>query len=123
MDPSIIKDINLRGIDLGDGHVEQVAIRLLKRVQRTRGNAVWYEVSVQEGRNRIIRRIFEKLGTTVEKLVRFRYGELLLNAELKAGEVRPLTSAEIRKLKRSDAAERMPAVWNQEQTTNSPVEN
>ncbi len=57
----------------------------------------WYEVTLIEGRNRQIRRMFEQIGHLVEKIRRVRYGPLELDIE--PGEFRPLTLAEIGRLK------------------------
>ena len=57
----------------------------------------WYEVTLIEGRNRQIRRMFETVGHHVEKIKRVRYGPLELNVE--PGTYRRLTPAEVGKLK------------------------
>lgn len=57
----------------------------------------WYEVTLIEGQNRQIRRMFEKVGHLVEKIKRVRYGPLEL--DLEPGASRPLTSAELARLK------------------------
>jgi 23S rRNA pseudouridine2605 synthase len=41
----------------------------------------WYEVTLTEGRNRQIRRMFEQIGHHVEKIKRVRYGALQLDVE------------------------------------------
>ena len=41
----------------------------------------WYEVTLTEGRNRQIRRMFEQIGHHVEKIKRVRYGTLHLDVE------------------------------------------
>jgi 23S rRNA pseudouridine2605 synthase len=56
----------------------------------------WYEVTLTEGRNRQIRRMFEQVGHHVEKIKRVRYGPLRLDVE--PGEYRKLTSPEVRAL-------------------------
>jgi len=53
----------------------------------------WYEVSLIEGRNRQIRRMFEEIGHHVEKIKRVRYGPLQLDVE--PGKFRHLTSKEV----------------------------
>jgi 23S rRNA pseudouridine2605 synthase len=57
----------------------------------------WYEVTLTEGRNRQIRRMFERIGHHVEKIKRVRYGKLELDVE--PGKWRALTIAEVRRLK------------------------
>ncbi|HYD82397.1 MAG TPA: pseudouridine synthase [Opitutus sp.] len=59
----------------------------------------WYEVTLIEGRNRQIRRMFEEIGFHIEKIKRVRYGTLELNVE--PGQWRQLTFSEINELKRS----------------------
>jgi 23S rRNA pseudouridine2605 synthase len=67
-------------------------IRLLKEAANP-----WYEVTLIEGRNRQIRRMFEQVGHHVEKIKRVRYGPLELDVE--PGKFRPLTTAEVGRLK------------------------
>jgi 23S rRNA pseudouridine2605 synthase len=57
----------------------------------------WYEITLIEGRNRQIRRMFEAVGHHVEKIKRVRYGPLTL--DVPPGEVRPLTLKEVALLK------------------------
>jgi 23S rRNA pseudouridine2605 synthase len=56
----------------------------------------WLEVTLHEGRNRQIRKMFEEIGHHVEKIRRVRYGPLEL--DLPPGESRILTSQEIARL-------------------------
>jgi len=67
-------------------------IRLLREAENP-----WYEVTLIEGRNRQIRRMFEAIGHHVEKIKRVRYGPLELDIE--PGRFRPLTPAEVARLK------------------------
>jgi len=57
----------------------------------------WYEITLIEGRNRQIRRMFEAVGHHVEKIKRVRYGPLTL--DVPPGEFRSLTPKEIERLK------------------------
>ena len=57
----------------------------------------WYEITLIEGRNRQIRRMFEQVGHHVEKIKRVRYGPLELDVEV--GKVRHLTVEEVKQLK------------------------
>ena len=57
----------------------------------------WYEVTLIEGKNRQIRRMFEEIGHHVEKIKRVRYGPLELDVH--PGKFRKLTADEVTKLK------------------------
>lgn len=59
----------------------------------------WYEVTLIEGRNRQIRRMFEEIGHHVEKIKRVRYGPLSLDVE--PGKFRELTAQEVAALRKS----------------------
>lgn len=43
----------------------------------------WYKVVVNEGRNRIVRRLWESQGIKVSRLIRVRYGSVMLPLKLK----------------------------------------
>jgi 23S rRNA pseudouridine2605 synthase len=57
----------------------------------------WYEVTLIEGRNRQIRRMFHAIGHHVEKIKRVKLGPLVL--DVPPGKFRALTDAEVRQLK------------------------
>ena len=66
------------------------------RLLREAGNP-WYEITLLEGRNRQIRRMFEAIGHHVEKIKRVRYGALELDVH--PGKFRRLTPQEVTRLK------------------------
>lgn len=84
----------LDGIPLEDG-----AARFLK-VKPAGGEGLnhWYEVSLAEGRNREVRRMFEAVGLTVSRLTRTKYGPISLPRDLPRGRWRELGPTEIRAL-------------------------
>jgi 23S rRNA pseudouridine2605 synthase len=57
----------------------------------------WYEVVLIEGRNRQIRRMFDRIGYHVEKIKRIKLGPVRL--DVKPGKFRPLTVKEVARLK------------------------
>ena len=57
----------------------------------------WFEVTLIEGKNRQIRRMFETVGHHVEKIKRVRYGPLQL--DVPPGKFRHLTLKEVTRLK------------------------
>src|SRR5216684_8465327 len=67
-------------------------IRLIRE-----GDNPWLEVTIVEGRNRQIRKMFEEVGHHVEKIRRVRYGPLSL--DVPPGEFRSLTLDEVSRLK------------------------
>ena len=66
----------------------------------------WYEVTLTEGKNRQIRRMFEEIGHHVEKIRRVRYGPLQLDVH--PGEFRKLRIEEVTRLKASAGLSRGP---------------
>ncbi|MFZ0733404.1 MAG: pseudouridine synthase [Candidatus Sulfotelmatobacter sp.] len=68
------------------------AVRVIKEATNP-----WYEITLIEGRNRQLRRMFEAVGHHVEKIKRVRYGPLTL--DVPPGEFRSLTLKEIERLK------------------------
>jgi len=62
----------------------------------------WYEVTLIEGRNRQIRRMFQAVGHLVEKIKRVQLGPLRL--DVAPGKFRRLTDREVRSLKNAGAS-------------------
>ncbi|MGO8719951.1 MAG: pseudouridine synthase [Acidobacteriaceae bacterium] len=63
------------------------------------GENPWYEITITEGRNRQLRKMFEEIGHHVEKIRRVGYGPLVL--DLPPGEARELTAQEVQALYRA----------------------
>jgi len=72
----------------------------MKRIVEALRKKTWLEIELHEGWYREVRRIFEALGYSVEKLVRTRFGPIRLGS-LPVGELRPLTPDEVESLQRA----------------------
>jgi 23S rRNA pseudouridine2605 synthase len=82
------------GIELEDGMARFI------RLQPAGGEGAnhWYRVTLEEGRNREVRRMFAAVGVTVSRLMRVRYGPIVLPANLKRGQCRELAPEEVQAL-------------------------
>ena len=71
----------LSGVELEDGLAQ------FNKIADGGGDGAnrWYRVTISEGRNREVRRMFESVGLTVSRLIRTRYGSLTLPSNLKRG--------------------------------------
>ncbi len=58
----------------------------------------WYRVTISEGRNREVRRLMEAVGHAVSRLIRIRYGAMMLPRGLKRGAWLELDERDIRSL-------------------------
>ena len=82
------------GVELEDGvaHFDQIVDA------GGSGANHWYHVVVREGRNRLVRRMWEALGFEVSRLIRIRFGPVYLPSGLKQGRHIELTDEEISSL-------------------------
>ncbi len=62
------------------------------------GSNCWYRVTISEGRNREVRRMMEAVGHAVSRLIRIRYGAMVLPRGLKRAGWMELDEADIRSL-------------------------
>ena len=82
------------GIELGDGTAKFISLT----DQGGKGSNHWYHVTLKEGRNREIRRMFEAIGITVSRLIRVRFGSIRLPPRLRRGNSIELSKEEIQHL-------------------------
>jgi 23S rRNA pseudouridine2605 synthase len=96
-----------RGVMIDRGRLNEVrsgrrdrVITAPAKVEQVRGgDNPWYELTLTEGRNRQIRKMFEEIGHHVEKIRRIGYGALRL--DVAPGEFRELTPGEVTALGRA----------------------
>lgn len=84
----------LQGVDLEDGPARFDSLA----EAGGEGANHWFHVTVGEGRNRLVRRLWDAVGVTVSRLIRIRYGPIELGRGLKAGHFRDLDPGEVRAL-------------------------
>jgi 23S rRNA pseudouridine2605 synthase len=102
----------LEGVTLDDGVASFGSIE----AGGGEGANCWYRVTISEGRNREVRRMFEAVGHAVSRLIRIRYGAMLLPRGLKRGafvelderDIWALTNAVSRSEERRDPREAQP---------------
>ncbi|MCY3804165.1 MAG: pseudouridine synthase [Gammaproteobacteria bacterium] len=85
------------GVELEDGTARMDVLD----VQASTGANTWSRAVLQEGRNRIVRRLWESQGLEVSHLVRVRFGPLRLPDTLRAGTSLELSPAEVGQLYRA----------------------
>jgi len=81
------------------------------------GSNCWYRVTISEGRNREVRRMMEAVGHAVSRLIRIRYGAMVLPHGLRRSTYMELDEADIRAL--THAANKAEASQNRDEP--SPV--
>lgn len=85
VDPQTLKTLK-NGITVEGIHYGSI----LATLERQQGDNAWLLVSLKEGKNREIRRVFEFLGWPVNRLIRTHYGPYELGS-LKPGEVKTVS--------------------------------
>ncbi len=84
----------LDGVKLDDGVAQFGSIE----AGGGEGSNCWYRVTISEGRNREVRRMFEAVGHAVSRLIRIRYGAMVLPRGLKRGAWMELDEGDIKSL-------------------------
>jgi 23S rRNA pseudouridine2605 synthase len=89
-----------RGVWLSEGKTERSSIKLLKKgVQES-----LIEMTIRQGRNRQVRRMFARVGLKVKKLKRSQIGAITLKG-IGIGSFKPLTGKQISYLKKATKLE------------------
>jgi 23S rRNA pseudouridine2605 synthase len=90
-----------RGVSIPIGEPDSNRVRTAPAKVRLfrQGENPWYELTITEGRNRQLRKMFEEIGHHVEKIRRVEYGPLVL--DMPPGEYRELTAHEVQALYRA----------------------
>lgn len=81
------------GVVIDDRVCEVSALRVVD----TAGSRTMVELVIHEGRNRIVRRIFDEVGFPVQRLVRTKFGPIRLGNQ-RPGTIRDLSAEELSKL-------------------------
>ncbi len=92
----------LSGVEIGDGPAN------FNKIVDGGGEGAnrWYRVTISEGRNREVRRMFEAVGLTVSRLIRTRYGTLTLPSGLRRGRWDELDEHAVRALMAASGLEK-----------------
>ena len=89
----------LDGVRLDDGQAQFSAIE----DGGGEGANCWYRVTIAEGRNREVRRMIEAVGHAVSRLIRIRYGAMMLPRGLKRGAWMELGDGDIQSLQQASS--------------------
>ncbi len=87
----------VEGVELDDGIARFESIRVGDDAHRANR---WFEVTVRQGRNRVVRRLWDSQGVTVSRLMRTGFGPIALPTGVKAGSYRELDKKEVSALAR-----------------------
>jgi len=75
----------------------KVKAKYVEKIKRGKGKYQWVKIVITEGKNRQVRKMFEKIGYDVKKLQRVAIGHLSLG-RLKKGDVSELKVTDLKKI-------------------------
>jgi 23S rRNA pseudouridine2605 synthase len=107
----------LDGVRLEDGMAQFSAIE----DGGGEGSNCWYRVTISEGRNREVRRMMEAVGHAVSRLIRIRYGSMVLPRGLKRGAWVELNESDIAQLTRASGGQVRPRPEGEPTRRNRPL--
>ncbi|HTH43890.1 MAG TPA: pseudouridine synthase [Oxalicibacterium sp.] len=109
----------LSGVELDDGLAQ------FSRIADGGGEGInkWYRVTIGEGRNREVRRMFEAIGLTVSRLIRTRYGSMTLPRGLKRGRWEEMDEHAVRDLMALSGLEKTAGAGASSKTRNGERSN
>lgn len=90
----------LEGIELEDGPARFLRVESIQD-RKSEGTNRWYRVVLAEGRNREVRRMVEAAGGRVSRLMRVRFGPIVLPLDLPPGRCVELDTGRTRQLIRT----------------------
>jgi len=102
VEPEVISRL-AEGVELEDGTGRFTSIR----DGGGEGANHWFHVTLEEGRNREVRRLWESQGVTVSRLLRVRYGPIVLPRWLKPGRWEELADDQVSLLRQAVGLEKL----------------
>lgn len=104
--PAEVLETLKAGVELEDGPARFDDIAVISQ-----GNShSWFRVTIGEGRNREVRRLWDSQGFLVSRLKRIRYGSIELPRNLRRGASEPLEADAVKQLRKKAGLSDPPAV-------------
>ena len=95
-----------QGVELEDGVAKFDRIKADTKASNDESSNSWFNVSLREGRNREVRRLWASQDVTVSRLIRVRYADVTLDRRLIQGGWKELPLDELNKLRKKVGLDR-----------------